>query len=159
MRNLPERQAVSDVTDLTGDSDLDSPFNHLKNSQPILPNGQALPLKEETILPSQAPSAEETSHYLNRLDVTHKNTISKTAFASFMCTVLGAGLFILIGFFPYLMIAGIILGHIALHDVKRTKQHGKGYAIAALIIGYLLVLVFAIEMVILVSGVPFQVYH
>ncbi|WP_307073343.1 DUF4190 domain-containing protein [Arthrobacter pascens] len=32
--------------------------------------------------------------------------------------------------------AGVILGHIALHQIKTTRQGGRGLAIAALVVGY-----------------------
>jgi hypothetical protein len=37
-------------------------------------------------------------------------------------------------------VLGIVFGHIALSQIKRTGQGGRGLAIAGLIIGYLLLL-------------------
>ena len=37
----------------------------------------------------------------------------------------------------FISIVGIILGHIALSQIKRTGEKGRGLAIAGLIIGYL----------------------
>jgi hypothetical protein len=52
-----------------------------------------------------------------------------------------AALIVTLVFFP----AGIILGHVARGQIKRTGEGGKGLATAALIIGYLQVaLAFAV---------------
>ena len=37
----------------------------------------------------------------------------------------------------FISIVGIILGHIALSQIKRTGENGRGLAIAGLVIGYL----------------------
>jgi uncharacterized protein YacL len=37
----------------------------------------------------------------------------------------------------FISIVGIILGHIALGQIKRTGENGRGLAIAGLVIGYL----------------------
>lgn len=37
----------------------------------------------------------------------------------------------------FISIVGIILGHIALNQIKRTGEGGRGLAIAGLVIGYL----------------------
>lgn len=36
-------------------------------------------------------------------------------------------------------VLGIVLGHIALNQIKRTGENGRGLAIAALVIGYVAV--------------------
>ena len=35
-------------------------------------------------------------------------------------------------------VPGIVMGHIALHKIKQTGQAGRGFAVAALIVGYVL---------------------
>lgn len=55
----------------------------------------------------------------------------------------------------FISIVGIILGHIALSQIKRTGEGGRGLAIAGLVIGYLgLVfgIIFAISMLGLAAG-------
>jgi peptidyl-prolyl cis-trans isomerase B (cyclophilin B) len=44
-----------------------------------------------------------------------------------------AALILVFVFFP----AGIVLGHVARGQIRRTREGGKGLATAALIIGYL----------------------
>lgn len=39
--------------------------------------------------------------------------------------------------------AGVILGHIALHQIKTTRQGGRGLAIAALVVGYAAMVAFS----------------
>ena len=58
----------------------------------------------------------------------------------------------IIGIFTALLgsVAGIVCGHIALNQIKQTKQKGRGLAIAGLIIGYLpfaLILIFIISLI------------
>lgn len=54
--------------------------------------------------------------------------------------------------------AGIVCGHIALNQIKRTGENGRGLAIAGLIIGYVytalivLLLVFAVALPLLLLG-------
>jgi len=38
-------------------------------------------------------------------------------------------------------VVGIILGHIALNQIKNTGEEGRGMAVAGLVIGYILVVV------------------
>jgi hypothetical protein len=40
-----------------------------------------------------------------------------------------------------LTIPGVVMGHLALHKIKQTGQAGRGLAIAALIVGYVLTVV------------------
>jgi hypothetical protein len=44
----------------------------------------------------------------------------------------------LAGFFTGLTaIPGIVLGHIGLHQIKRTGENGRGFGVAALVMGYI----------------------
>jgi peptidyl-prolyl cis-trans isomerase B (cyclophilin B) len=58
---------------------------------------------------------------------------------------------------------GIVLGHIALSQIHRSDEDGKGLAIAGLVIGYvftglcLLVIVFWVIMVVLFAGVAHEI--
>lgn len=36
----------------------------------------------------------------------------------------------------FIGVTGVILGHIALHQIKTTGERGRGLAVAALVIGY-----------------------
>jgi hypothetical protein len=47
-------------------------------------------------------------------------------------------------FFP---IAGVVCGHISLHQMKRTGQRGRGLALAAVILGYVSIGVFLLVIV------------
>lgn len=47
---------------------------------------------------------------------------------------------LILGFFTGIL--GVVFGHIALHQIKRTGQSGRGLAIAGLIIGYAFVAFF-----------------
>jgi hypothetical protein len=44
---------------------------------------------------------------------------------------------------------GIICGHIALSQINRTGEHGRGLAIAGLVIGYVCVVLFSLFLVVL----------
>lgn len=55
----------------------------------------------------------------------------------------------------FISIVGVVLGHIALSQIKRTGEGGRGLAIAALVIGYLGIL-FAIILVIVMAGAAAQ---
>jgi len=54
------------------------------------------------------------------------------AIASLICSVAGWILLPLIG-----GIAGVILGHIATSQIRRTKEDGRGLAVAGLVVGYI----------------------
>lgn len=41
-------------------------------------------------------------------------------------------------------VTGVVLGHIALHQIKTTGEGGRGLAIAALVIGYVSMTILAI---------------
>jgi len=47
-------------------------------------------------------------------------------------------------------VAGIVLGHLAKRDIKRTGDHGDGLATAGLVIGYI-TLAFTVLMILLIS--------
>ena len=60
-------------------------------------------------------------------------------------------------------IGGVVFGHIALHQIKQTGEAGRGFAIAALIVGYtliassaLLVLLYFSLIGLYLTGVPFS---
>lgn len=56
-------------------------------------------------------------------------------------------------FFPLLVIPAIVCGHIGLANSRRTLgKTGEGMAIAALIIGYLTVAVWALILLVLIGG-------
>ncbi|HEX4442554.1 MAG TPA: DUF4190 domain-containing protein [Galbitalea sp.] len=44
-------------------------------------------------------------------------------------------------------VPGIVMGHIALHQIKKTGQAGHGLAVAALIVGYILFVLIALAVV------------
>ena len=64
------------------------------------------------------------------------------AIVSLVASVLGA-------FVPGLPLAGIICGHIALGQIKRTGEQGRGMALAGTIIGYAGIVLFAIALIVL----------
>jgi peptidyl-prolyl cis-trans isomerase B (cyclophilin B) len=47
---------------------------------------------------------------------------------------------------------GVILGHIALSQIKRDQSEGKGLAIAGLVIGYLFTIALVLGIVLLIVG-------
>ena len=51
-------------------------------------------------------------------------------------------------------VPGIIMGHIALHQIKQTGEGGHGLAVAGLIVGYVL---FAIALILIVVYVLFLI--
>ena len=51
----------------------------------------------------------------------------------------------------FISLLGIILGHIALNQIKTTGESGRGLAIAALVIGYVSI-AFAVIFVVVVLG-------
>lgn len=61
-----------------------------------------------------------------------------------------------------LSLVGVILGHIAMSQIKRTGESGRGLALAGLIIGYiflaLTVIVFAIYAVFVIAALSYSSY-
>ena len=54
-------------------------------------------------------------------------------------------------FAPFLgSIAAVITGHIALHQIKRTQEQGRGMALAGLIMGYVVLGLFVIGTALLI---------
>jgi peptidyl-prolyl cis-trans isomerase B (cyclophilin B) len=52
----------------------------------------------------------------------------------------------------FISIVGIVLGHVALNQIKTTGEGGRGLAIAALVIGYLSVAVGVIVVFIVIGA-------
>lgn len=52
----------------------------------------------------------------------------------------------------FISIVGIVLGHVALNQIKTTGEGGRGLAIAALVIGYLSVAVGIIVAIIIIGA-------
>jgi uncharacterized protein YacL len=52
----------------------------------------------------------------------------------------------------FISIVGIVLGHVALNQIKTTGEGGRGLAIAALVIGYLSVAVGVIIAIIVIGA-------
>lgn len=52
----------------------------------------------------------------------------------------------------FVNLAGVICGHIALSQIKKTGEKGRGFAIAALIIGYLSIAASIILTIAVVAG-------
>ena len=52
----------------------------------------------------------------------------------------------------FIGITGVFLGHIALHQIKRTGEDGRWLAISALVIGYLATVLFAYFLASLLSA-------
>lgn len=78
------------------------------------------------------------------------NTLSIVAFV----LSLSGFVFLFIGF-----IGGIVCGHIALSQIKRSHESGRGFAIAALVIGYVMVVVSAFLTVLVVLLVIAAILH
>ena len=66
---------------------------------------------------------------MEKSNETSKKTL---AISSLVCALIG-------GYFSTVSIIAIVLGHIAMHKIKKDPQQfsGKGFAIAGLILGYL----------------------
>ncbi|HEX8995541.1 MAG TPA: DUF4190 domain-containing protein [Ktedonobacterales bacterium] len=71
---------------------------------------------------------------------------SGMAIASLVCSLLGIGL------------VGVILGHLALNEIKRTNGYtqGRGLAIAGLIIGYLQIAAGVVIVAIVIISIAFS---
>jgi len=65
--------------------------------------------------------------------------------------------FFLAGFLGLSSVVGVILGHIALKQIKSTGAKGRGLAIAGLVVGYLAVAFWAVNLVVypLVVAIPY----
>jgi hypothetical protein len=66
------------------------------------------------------------------------------AIVSLVASVVGA-------FVPGLSLAGIICGHIALGQIKRTGEQGRGMALAGTIVGYAGVVLIAVALIVVVA--------
>lgn len=52
----------------------------------------------------------------------------------------------------FISIVGIVLGHVALNQIKTTGEGGRGLAVAALVIGYLSVAVGVIVVIVVIGA-------
>lgn len=59
---------------------------------------------------------------------------------------------LIVSFFPSFQIVAVILGHIALSQIKKTHEGGRGLAIAALIIGYVITFIAIITLVVVITA-------
>ncbi|WP_255572765.1 DUF4190 domain-containing protein [Leucobacter tenebrionis] len=67
----------------------------------------------------------------------------------------------IVGFFTFAIfaVAGVIMGHISLNQIKRTGENGRGMAIAGLIVGYaaigfwVLILLFYVLIIVVGLGI------
>jgi hypothetical protein len=65
---------------------------------------------------------------------------------------IGGLIFSLLGLFGLVtVVPGIILGHVAFARARRGEASGKGIAIAAFVIGYLLIVAYAIAIPVLLN--------
>lgn len=86
-------------------------------------------------------------------------TRNKFAIPSLVIVLLGAALLFLTTFPGHLLaIAGVVLGHISLSQIKKRQEGGKKFAVTSLILGYITIafgftayIVIAILFVILAS--------
>ncbi|WP_238009014.1 DUF4190 domain-containing protein [Dactylosporangium sp. AC04546] len=69
------------------------------------------------------PKAPLVADRAPRLTGTNKMAVASIICASLLCSLLGTPL-------------AIIFGHVALHQIKHQEQHGRGLAIAGLVVGY-----------------------
>ena len=81
-------------------------------------------------------------------------TTNGLAIASLVCSLVGA---LTSWFIPFVVsVVGVVLGHIALNQIKSNGQGGRGLAIAGLVIGYISVgLVLLAVIAVLVLGLGF----
>lgn len=141
----PVRAAVS----------LPSPFTSEGVREPVskpfgdLPQGITIPYGEpvQSAAEEDTPTAEykkpQTLQFFTPA-MSKRNSVALIGFTSAILSVLiiiaGTGerlSFIISGFFT---VAAIILSHISLSQIKAKQESGKGFAIATMVIGYLLVL-------------------
>lgn len=47
---------------------------------------------------------------------------------------------------------GIVFGHLALHQIRRTQEAGRGLALAGLVIGYVFLVFLALVLVLAIAG-------
>ena len=52
----------------------------------------------------------------------------------------------------FISLLGVILGHVALGQIKRTGEGGRGLAIAALVIGYVSIAISAVFIVVVLGS-------
>lgn len=60
----------------------------------------------------------------------------------------------IVGLFTYgvLSIAGVIMGHISLKQIKRTGESGRGMALAGLIVGYVGIGIYVVVIILFILG-------
>ncbi len=97
-------------------------------AQPYPPQYQPYPPQYQPYQPAGAPPYPGYPEQY----VPGMNPTNPLAIASFVCSLVGV-------FVSGLGIVGIILGHIALGQIKRSNgyEQGRGFALAGLIIGYI----------------------
>ena len=84
------------------------------------------------------------------------DTLPKNKLAKWSLILAGSGfLLVFIPYLnmlaPYLMVAGLVCGIIALSQIKKSKERGKGLAIASLILGGVFLLTAIIAIAVLFS--------
>lgn len=111
-------------------------------SQPYEPyQQQPYPTQEQQPYAAYAPPPYGAPQYPNYLPGT--GPTSGMAIASLVCSLLGIGL------------VGVILGHLALNEIKKSNGYtqGRGLAIAGLIIGYLQIAAVVVFLVLFIIGI------
>lgn len=111
-------------------------------SQPYEPyQQQPYPTQEQQPYAAYAPPPYGAPQYPNYLPGT--GPTSGMAIASLVCSLLGIGL------------VGVILGHLALNEIKKSNGYtqGRGLAIAGLIIGYLQIAAVLVFLVLFIIGI------
>ncbi len=126
-----------------GSGEPTSTYGTQPTAQPYPPQYQPYPLQYQPYQPAGAPAYPGYPQQY----VPGMNPTNPLAIASFICSL--AGIFV-----TGLGIIGIILGHIALGQIKRSNgyEQGRGFALAGLIIGYVwlgLIVIFLVAFVLL----------
>jgi hypothetical protein len=99
--------------------------------------------------PEEAPSVRKISGSSNNSPQSHAGTEAFSQDPANRTNPLSVASFFL-SFFICLL--GIVMGHIALKQIKRTGEGGRGLAIAGLVIGYTILVLGLIVLISLVAG-------
>ncbi|MET0726190.1 MAG: DUF4190 domain-containing protein [Leifsonia sp.] len=119
-----------------GASDADRPVDLPPAVPTSAPNGEAAPAFAPPPAPAQAPVLSQQPAYGQTYAAPNTAKWNVLAIISFATSLLGISL------------VGIVLGHIALSQIKKTGEQGKVFAIIGLVLGYLGILAAIIFLVI-----------
>ena len=134
----PEQKSSPNESPQAGGQGLPQPQTpSFPQNQGAFPQNQGAFPQSQGAFPQNHGQAPHSAIYGSRQPVA--SGMNPLAIASLACSILGivSALFGIAALALLLPIAGVILGHVALNDIRKTGKGGKPEAIAGTVIGYI----------------------